>query len=96
MRKPTTPFGHHVHNTMQINREFLLSQGWILDEDKPLFETFKHPSNGLLRCSIGFYGSFSIFEKHWCNDEPEKGFFTTNHNLTKEDYFRILSMLKLQ
>lgn len=96
MKTATTPFGIEMQEKIQINRDFLLSEGWKLEFEKPLFEVFSHPGNSLLKCSIGFHGELSITEKHWCNDEPEKGFFTINPYLTKEEYFKIIQMLRIE
>lgn len=94
MKQPTTEFSIAMQQKIQINREFLLSQGWVLTEERPLFETFEHSKNKNLVCSIGLHGALSICELHWCNGTPEREFSTVhNPNLTKEDYFTILKLL---
>jgi hypothetical protein len=96
MKQPTTSYTVHLQEQMQINRDFLLSEGWKLKEDYPLFETFEHTVSNLLVCSIGLYGEFSICELHWCNRTPEREFSTVNPNLTKEDYYQILKLLRIR
>lgn len=96
MKQPTTEFAMAVQEQIQINREFLLSQGWELKEEKPLYETFVHKSSPDIICSIGLYGEFSISELHWCNKTPDRTLFTINPNLTKEDYFKIIDLLSIK
>jgi hypothetical protein len=96
MKIPTTEFSKEIHSKAQITRDFLLSQGWTLKEEYPLFETFVHPKNSDLICSIGLYGSFNIVELHWCNKTPEREFSTINHDLTKDDYFKILDLRRIK
>lgn len=95
MKTPTTEFSIAMQEKIQINRDFLLTQGWVLTEEKPLFERFVHSSNLNFVCSIGLYGEFSIAELHWCNKTPEKYFCALNPTLTEEDYFKIIDMLRL-
>lgn len=79
-----------------ITREFLLSQGWILVEEKPLFERFEHSNSpSTLKAHIGMYGDFSITELHWCNETPERYFNTVNSNLNQADYFTIINLLRI-
>lgn len=96
MKTPTTPFSIDVQERVKINRTFLESQGFSLKEEYPLFETFEHSKNGSIVCSIGLDGSFSISELHWCNQTPEKYFYTINPNLTEEDYLTIVKLLNIQ
>lgn len=95
MKTPTTPYCIETQKIVQINRTFLLSKGWKLIEDYPLFEVFKHDTDENLRCSIGLYGEFSITELHWCNKTPERQFVTVNRELTIEDYDNIIKLLKI-
>lgn len=95
MKQPTTEYSIAIQEQVKINRTFLEVQGWTLDEEKPLFETFKHSRNSSLVCSIGLYGDFSIVELHWMNQTPEKAFYTLNPNLTEEDYFTIINLLNI-
>jgi len=95
MKTPTTPFSIQAQEKIKINRKFLLSKGWVLEEEKPLYETFKHIKNSSLVCSIGLYGSFSISELHWINETPERSFFTLNPELTEDDYFTIIRLLNI-
>ena len=95
MIEPTTPYLIDVNQKIQINRKFLVSQGWELEKEWPLFESFTHPKNSLVRCCIGLYGSFSIVENHWLNKTPERDFTTLNPNLTETDYFKILELLNI-
>jgi len=96
MKQPTTPFSIAIQEKIQINRAFLIANGWGLTEEYPLFEKFTHSNNSNLVCSIGLYGEFSIAELHWCNKTPEKSFNTTNPNLTQDDYFKIIQLLNLK
>jgi len=96
MKTPTTPVSIDIDSKRQITREFLESQGWVLQEDKPLFETYKHSRDSNLRCSISLYGGFSIVELHWMNQDPEIEFTAQNPNLTKEDYFTIVKLLNIK
>jgi hypothetical protein len=96
MKKPTTPWAKMVQEKAQINRDFLISQGWRLKEEKPLFETFTHTKNPDAFCSIGLYGEFSLTKVHWCNKTPELFFNTVNPDLTTDDYFSILRMLRIR
>ena len=41
MKKPTTEFSKDVMEKIKINRDFLLSEGWVLKNEYPLLETFK-------------------------------------------------------
>ena len=93
MKEPTTPFAIGTMEKMQITRKFLLEQGWELDEDKPLFETFKKGQS--YYCMIGMYGDFSIGELHWLNRDPERYFHTRNSDLTIDDYFTIIKLLNI-
>lgn len=95
MKEPTTPYSIDINQKIEINRIFLLSEGWELEKEYPLFETFTHPKDSRLRCSIGLYGSFSITELHWINNTPEREFQTVNSNLTKADYFKIIELLNI-
>lgn len=94
MKKPTTEFAIAMQKRVQLNREFLLSQGWELDQEKPLYENFTHPADQDIKCSIGLYGQFGITQFHWCNGTPERAFYTCNPDLTEADYFKILEMLR--
>jgi hypothetical protein len=96
MKTPTTEYSIDVQEKIQINREFLLSEGWRLEKEYPLYESYIHSKNSDLVCGIGLYGSFSVCELHWCNKTPEKEFTTMNPNLTKNDYFKILSLLNIK
>lgn len=96
MKEPTTPYSIWVQQQIQINREFLLSQGWILKNEFPLYESFVHKSNSDFICAIGLYGDFSIAELHWCNKTPDRQFTTINPSLTQEDYFKILQLLNIE
>lgn len=95
MKIPITPYAIATQQQVQINREFLLSQGWKLKNEFPLFESFEHSKDINLICAIGLYGDFSIVELHWCNKTPERQFTTINPSLTHEDYFKIISMLRI-
>lgn len=95
MKTPTTEFSIAVHEQAQINREFLLSQGWELRAEYPLFEEFIHSRNANLVCSIGLYGEFSLAELHWLNKTPDKQFSTLNSKLTRDDYKTIVSLLNI-
>jgi hypothetical protein len=95
MKQPTTPCAIATQEQVQINREFLLSQGWVLKKEFPLYESFAHSKNSDMICAIGLYGEFSICQLHWCNKTPEREFTTINPALTKEDYFKILSLLNI-
>lgn len=95
MKQPTTPVSIDIQANMQINRDFLLSKGWILQDEYPLFENFFHSKNKDLVCAIGLYGEFSIAQLHWCNKTPERQFITMNSKLTKEDYEVILRLLNI-
>lgn len=96
MKEPTTPCSIDAQNRMKINREFLISKGFVLTGEYPLFEEFKHSKDYLIFASIGLYGSFSIGDLHWCNKTVERVFSTMNPNLTEEDFDRIVSMLCLK
>jgi len=96
MKKPTTPFSIAVQSKIQINRAFLESQGWVLDKEFPLYESFTHPKYEQLICGIGLYGEFNITELHWANKTPERIFSTTNPKLTTEDYFKIIELLSIK
>ena len=95
MKTPTTQYQQNIQSQIEINREFLLSQGWILQDEYALFENYFHSKDKDLVCSIGLYGEFSICQLHWCNKTPEKQFTTINPRLTKEDYFKIIDLLNL-
>lgn len=95
MKTPTTPFSIDIQEKAQITRSFLEENGWILDKEYPLFETFYHIKNANLKCSIGLYGEFSITELHWINQTPESTFSAMNRELTKEDYFTIIRLLNI-
>lgn len=95
MKQPTTPCAIAIQEQVQINRDFLLSQGWVLKKEFPLYESFEHSKNRDMICAIGLYGDFSICQLHWCNKTPEREFTTINPDLTKEDYFKILSLLNI-
>lgn len=74
----------------KLSKEFLMSEGWELVLESPLFTSFK---KGSISCTIGKYGQFSIIEPHWCNrDEMARAFITTNHNITEEDYHCIIKL----
>ncbi len=78
----------------RISREFLLANGWQIENEYPLVTIFKR--NGGLKCSIGKYGDFSISEYHWLNhDEIVRHFCTINHNLTQDDYWTIIKLLNI-
>ena len=77
----------------KISKEFLLSKGWKVKEEKPLHITFEHSTNSLLSCTLGSYGGFCIAEKHWLNDANERIFATTNPKLTEQDYMTIIDLL---
>jgi len=97
MKEPTTEFCIDAVQRTSINRDFLLSQGWVLTKEYPLFEDFTHPNNSLAHCSIGLYGSFSIVEVHWCNGTPEREFSSPNNpDLTTDDYFYIIKLLRIK
>lgn len=96
MKEPTTPHSIAMQEKVQINRAFLISEGWELKEEKSLYETFMLKSNNDIVCSIGLYGEFSISELHWCNKKPEKSFFTRNSSLTVEDYRTIIHLLNIR
>lgn len=95
MKTPTTPYSIETQEKVQITRKFLESEGWKLTEEKPLYESFEHTKNADLKCSIGLYGGFSLVELHWCNKTPEKEFSTINRDLTIEDYYTVVRLLKL-
>ena len=80
----------------KITVDFLISQGWDINEQKPLYTSFIHSKDERLVCSIGKYSEFFIAELHWCNRTPERTFDTVNHNLTTEDYHTIIKLLALQ
>ena len=96
MKQATTPYSIEIQKNAQITREFLLSKGWRLIEDKPLYESFEHTKNPDLNCSISLYGGFSLVELHWCNKTPEKTFSTINPNLTIEDYDNIINLMNIK
>lgn len=96
MKQPTTPFSIAVQEKMQINRRFLETQGWVLDIEVPLYESFIHPKYQNIVCGIGLYGDFNITELHWANKTPEKIFSTINPDLTTEDYFNIIKLLNIK
>lgn len=96
MKEPTTPYSIDVNNKREITRDFLEGEGWVLVEDKPLYEAYEHKESNLLKCSIGLYGGFSVMLMHWCNNTPEKCFSTCNPDLTKADYMEILRMLNIK
>jgi hypothetical protein len=96
MKSPTTEFDIENQKQIQINRDFLISQGWELKEEYPLFENFTHPKNHLVYAAIGIHGEFSICEVHWCNGNPEREFNSLNPELTTDDYFNILKMLRIK
>jgi len=96
MKAPTTPYSIAIQETVKINREFLTKQGWELETEQPLFESYVHSKDSNLVCGIGLYGSFSISELHWCNKTPEKSFYTLNQNLTEDDYFTIIRLLNIE
>ena len=79
----------------KITVDFLKNEGWVVSEEFPLHTSFKHSKNNRLRCSISVYHGFSICELHWCNDTAERHFFTTNCNLTTDDYNNIVRMLAI-
>ena len=95
MKTATTSYSIDIQKNTKITREFLESENWILKEEHPLYDTFIHSSSKNLECSVGLYGEFSICELHWCNGTPERIFSTINHKLTKEDYYKILSLLNI-
>jgi hypothetical protein len=79
--------------THYINKDFLLREGWVLKEEKPLYCMFDHPRDQRINCSLGSYGEFSIVEYDWCNhDEIVRTFATINPKLTQEDYKTILRL----
>jgi hypothetical protein len=96
MKQPTTPFSISLQSEIQINRSFLESQGWVLEREVPLYESFVHKNNELLVCGIGLYGEFNITELHWANKTPERTFSTTNAKLTIDDYFKIIELLRIK
>jgi hypothetical protein len=95
MKEATTPYSKAIQENMQINRKFLESKGWVIKQEFPLCDQFKHSKSTDLLCSIGLYGGFSIVELHWCNKTPEKEFSTINPDLTTNDYETIIRLLKL-
>jgi hypothetical protein len=96
MKIPTTPYSIALQEKWKITREFLLSEGWVLKNEYPLFETFEHSKNADLVCSIGLYGSFSLCELHWCNKTPDREFSTINSELTKDDYYQVIKLLGIR
>lgn len=96
MKEPTTDFAIEAQNKIQINRGFLESEGWILEEERPLYESFTRPNSEIYRCTISMYGGFAITEYHWCNRTPERTFQTLNAELSKQDYHDILRMLNIK
>jgi hypothetical protein len=95
MKEATTVYQRLTAKEMQINHDFLISEGWELAEERPLYNEYKRPWHNNVICHIGLYGEFSICELHWCNKTPEKIFSTINPKLTKEDYHKIIEMLKI-
>ena len=95
MKEPTTPYSTAVQEHVQITRDFLLSEGWILKVEWPLCEEYEYSVSSDLVCHIGLYGDFSISELHWLNKTPEKYFHTMNPDLTTEDYHTILRLLNI-
>jgi len=98
MKEPTTPFAiAMMQRPNAIDRAFLLSQGWELVTEKPLFESFRHSkSPSTLRCTIGMYGEVSICELDCLSGNPDREFTTINHHLTQQDYFTIVSLLRIE
>lgn len=96
MKQPTTEYSIAMQEAIQINHDFLISEGWEVITDKPLFNTYRHVKNADARCSIGLYGEFYICELHWCNKTPEQSFNAINPSLTKEDYHKIIDMLRIK
>lgn len=95
MKNPTTPYSIGVQETFEITHDFLLSQDWVLDEEKPLYNFYTQRNNSDMKLSIGMYGEFSITELHWINKTPERYFSTINANLKQEDYFTIIKLLNI-
>lgn len=93
MKTPTTGYSIDLQSKITINRDFLEKRGWVLTEEKPLYEDFKYKNNADLICSITLYGGFSITELDWINKTPTNQFSAMNPNLTEEDYHSIIRML---
>jgi hypothetical protein len=96
MKEATTPYSIEMQRIIQLNTKFLVSEGWVIHKEYPLFDEFYHSKNKDLVCTTGLYGEFYIAELHWINKTPEREFSTTNPNLTKEDYFKILDLLVIK
>lgn len=97
MKESTTEYQKWVEaQPNRISTEFLLSIGFEIEMDKPLFTTFKFSGNEKIKCSIGKYGDFGIYKYHWCNpDERDAGFFAINPHLSIEDFKIIVRFMGL-
>lgn len=96
MKKPTTPYSIEVQEKAQITKEFLISQGWEPSDELSLYDSFRHSKNNNLTCSIGLYGEFYLSRLDWLEKIPDRVFNTVNRDLTKEDYFKIIDLLKIK
>jgi len=98
MKTPTTPLSIAMMNRPNaINREFLISKGWELIMDKPLFEVYRHTkSPTTLECCIGMYGEFYLIETNYLDGKADRQFTTINAALTQQDYITIVSLLGIK
>lgn len=96
MKKATTPWTQAIQQMPhRIDEAYLLSRGFELIEEKPLFNTYQHKRNRLLFVTIGMYGELSIAEKHWCNDEVERIFSTINRDIKRWEFDILLKYLNI-
>lgn len=77
----------------KVDESYLISIGFEVVEIKPLFTRYKHKRNELCFAVTGKYGELFVGEKHWCNDEYERVFDTTNPSITRKDFETIIRYL---
>lgn len=96
MKKATTPWTQVILDMPnRIDDNYLISRGFELVEEKPLFNRYQHKSNRLLFVVIGMYGELCIAEKHWCNDEVERIFSTINRDIKRWEFDILLKYLNI-
>ena len=93
MKTPTTEYSINVESNRQITDAFLKGLGMALEEEKPLFNTYK---KGDTHVTIGLYGELTIARKHWLNDEFDRIYSGINPDITINDFFKIVELLKIE
>ena len=75
----------------------MISQGWEVEETKPLYIDYAHKSKkDYLKARLSKYGGIFIGEKDWMNNEFDRIFTTVNPNFTESDYFKIMKLLMIK